>query len=71
MIALDDVVTSAEEKEGASSVGAFRLSLLETLVTNQGALLITHKPTDGDAGQRARSDVAVHLRCRYKFRENR
>lgn len=50
MVALHNLGTSAEKKEGASAVGAFRLSLSEALVTDQGALLITYKPTDGDSG---------------------
>lgn len=71
MLALYNVLTRAEEQEGTCAVGALRLTLGETLVTDKRGLLVTRESTDVHALERAIRDLAVLLGGRDDLREHR
>lgn len=59
MVALHDLVSSAEEQEGTSSVSALGLTRLETLVADESTLLVSDKTTDRHTSESTRRDLSV------------
>lgn len=70
MLALHDVSAGTEEQEGTSPIRALRIALQETFVADHRSLLVTGKPGDLDALERAVCDLAVHLGGGDDFREH-
>ena len=69
--ALDDLAARAEQQESSSTISALCFPLSETLIANQSTLLVTDKPADRHASQRAISNIPVDLRGRHKPWQNR
>lgn len=71
MLAQNNVLTRAEQEESTSAVCALGLSLLQALVADQRALLITDETADRDALEGSLADLAVDLGGRDDLGENR
>lgn len=69
VIALNNLCSGVEEQECTSSEGTFGFATFETLVTDQGALLISDQSTDRDTLQRAVCDVAVYMGSGNELRQ--
>ena len=61
MLALDNVLTSAEEEESSSAIRALRFTLLQALVANKSCLLVAGNTADLDALEGSVRELAVHL----------
>ena len=61
MLAEHDILARAEQQERASAVRALRLALLETLVPDEGRLLVARESGDLHAFEHTAGAGAVHL----------
>ena len=70
VLAEDDIVARAEEKEGTSAIRALRFTLLQAFVSNKSGLLVASNTRDLDALQGAARKLAVNLRRGDDLRED-